>query len=107
MPKRIGFNDAQADWRRAGRVSALGVIEHGVQAPGVVRWAVIGFLALWLVGWTSGIVFAFIALFGIAADNVPLSSFLFIWLIFAAFGWVFVVRAILRLLRGQPLPRSN
>ncbi|HUS54826.1 MAG TPA: hypothetical protein VMY41_12610 [Thermohalobaculum sp.] len=111
MTRRVGFNDAQTDWRRSDRETvwetAPDSTDHAAPASAGFRWVVIAFLTFWLTGWTAGIGFAFNALLSVWPDDLAGGGFLIIWLIFAVSGWVFVVRAIIGLLRGKPLPAPD
>lgn len=58
------------------------------------RLFVIGFLSLWLAGWSTGIVFAFGALMAEWGDAPSL--FLIVWLTIAVFGWFMAVGFLLK-----------
>lgn len=58
------------------------------------------FLFIWLIGWSTGIVFAFGALMSEWASSGP-SFFLIIWLTFAIIGWFFAVTFLFRIIRGR------
>jgi hypothetical protein len=107
MARRVGFGDADVSGRDADAVSRSGDAGGRHPPANVVRWAIIGFLTIWLCAWTAGIVFAFLALVDPMTQDPAVRVFLIPWLIFAAYGWVVVVRAVFRLLRGLPLTAAD
>ena len=61
-----------------------------------------GFLILWLIGWSAGIVFATLMLFSSWRDgDTAAAGFLLIWVTFAIVGWVFAVKALRKVIRGE------
>ena len=107
MARRVGFKDAQAGGRRDHHSNSTADADEAAPNAGGFRWFLIGFLTIWLAGWTAGIVFAFAGYAEAAAKDMFLGVFLFVWIVFALAGWVFVVRILVRLLRGQPLPAAT
>ena len=72
--------------------------------PSVGRLIAAVFLFIWLAGWTVGLL-AGIAAFSDEAGGGDTfdSGFLAIWIAVAGIAWLFAARALLRLLRGQPI----
>ena len=70
-----------------------------------VVWLIIGFLSLWLAGWTLGIVFMAVMLLVGGMDGE--GSFPLIWLGFASVAWVFVVWMLFWLIRGSRAARKQ
>ena len=83
----------------------------GAKTPLLARLFIGGFLLVWLTGWSAGIVFALGAFLGEFVDFGPgdifVKGFLFVWISFALIGWWFAARALLRVLRGQPLQAAK
>lgn len=57
------------------------------------------FLSVWLIGWSTGIVFAFGAL--LSEWGTGPSLFLIVWLTFAILGWFFAVGFLFKIIRGR------
>jgi hypothetical protein len=94
MARRVGFGEAGSGGPGSGGTENSSV--------GLFRWLLIGFLAIWICGWSTGIFVAGRAFFGPSSQDPFIRAFLIFWLIFALFFWGFVVSVIFRLLRGVP-----
>lgn len=67
---------------------------------GPARVFTIIFLGVWLLGWSGGIIFAVVALF---TGNDFSKFFLIFWIVLASAGWLFAVKALRALLRGESI----
>jgi hypothetical protein len=116
MARRVGFGNREGDkpaappiepqeperttrgWNpRFGPYPAR-VFYAGQKRP--VIWVVIGFLCLWLFGWTLGIIFAITAFSAQVSGGGGGDMFLLFWLTIALAGWVFAVWVLFWLFRG-------
>jgi len=58
----------------------------------------LGFIAVWLVGWSVGIGIAFVFLF--SGDGFS-TAFLTFWIVVASIFWIIAVRRLIALVRGK------
>ncbi|MEM8755146.1 MAG: hypothetical protein AAGF90_19445, partial [Pseudomonadota bacterium] len=66
------------------------------------------FLTVWLVLWAAGMFYVGAALLGETGAESSLGSFaMVIWLAVAVVGWLLGLRALRRILRGEPALRRN
>lgn len=109
MVRRIGFGFERPEQPR-DLDHSTGATEAGTGDDadgGVVRWLIVLFLLAWLAVWTAGLYFAVVNFPDAAEESLGMAAFLSVWILFAAAGWIFVVRMVIRLLRGQPLPKAE
>lgn len=110
MARKIGFGseDQRRDARASSREARSPSEETPPRLPIVQRVVLSIALALWLAGWTVAISFAAEALRESLGENGAFhTSFLAIWLMVAAVAWWVAARALLRVIRGQPIATSR
>ncbi|MEM7270790.1 MAG: hypothetical protein AAF401_16255 [Pseudomonadota bacterium] len=104
MVRRVGFGDRYGERRTDKRIETA-ERTSSPRRSGVSRVFIGGFLIVWLVGWTSGIVFA---LSEIVEQGLGAADFgLFVWVAFAVIGWIFAVVMLFRVITGRPLGKSK
>lgn len=79
----------------------------GRGAKGCARVFAGGFLLLWLTGWSAGILFAGSELLrGLrTGDDAGATAFLAVWVSVAVIAWLFAVRALIGVARGEDLSK--
>lgn len=127
MARRVGFGDDSPPKKKATprskplskprpTLASLARLRRERKSPGVEapktpllgRLFVGGFLLIWLTGWSAGIIFAIGAFLGEFGEfrgggDLFARGFLFVWISFALIGWWFAARALLRIIRGEPI----
>ena len=114
MARRVGFGGSEKPEKRKERAarnrrhsseSAADLTELAERSlPKAGRLIGGGFLSLWLIGWSAGIVFATLMFFSSWRDgDTAAAAFLLIWVTFAIVGWVFAVKALKKIIRGEPM----
>jgi hypothetical protein len=107
MVRRVGFGNK--DNEESGlttaeliksRLDSAAEPQDTKPMSGPVRVFTIIFLGVWLLGWSGGIIFAVIALF---TGNDFSKFFLIFWIVLASAGWLFAVKALRALLRGESI----
>lgn len=68
------------------------------------KWIIVGFLSIWLAGWSYGLLQAF-STFGSSSGFGAI--FMGVWILFGALGWVVVVFILFMLLFGKELKRAT
>ncbi|MEM8878067.1 MAG: hypothetical protein AAGD23_09380 [Pseudomonadota bacterium] len=63
------------------------------------------FIIGWLIGWSAGIVFVFSSLMEEGGDSSRI--FLACWLLAAVAAWIYVIYILIKLIRGDPIPRPR
>lgn len=98
MARRIGFGNKPVDKEpvQANDRAAPAPAKPAIAA----RLFGVGFLSVWLIGWTAGIVFAIRQ--ALVEEAVFARGFLIFWSVAAIIGWIFAVRALFGLLMGKP-----
>ena len=102
MARRVGFGDEKKSVAEAHldkfRARSREKAQAQKPAPRTKRqWIPITFLMFWLAGWTAGMALAFLT---VLEDG---EFFLWIWLFFAAIGWLSAAVALIKLLKGTPI----
>lgn len=108
MVRKVGFGnkeqsvaDAYLDKFRARNRKKREATEIKPKKPrGKVKrqWFAIAFLLFWLTCWSGAMMFAIA--FAISPEG---DAFLWIWVFFAAIGWLFAAFSLLALIKGTPV----
>ena len=105
MVRRVGFGESKDERSDLTSVPQTKPTPRATKTDaepmsGPVRVFTILFLGVWLLGWSGGIIFAVIALF---TGNDFSKFFLIFWIVLASAGWLFAVKALRALLRGEQI----
>jgi hypothetical protein len=113
MVRRVGFEQEDKEAKKSIAGSHLDdfrkrhnhELSPNPLAPSVKKrrnWFVILFLFVWLLGWSFGMLMAIGTLL-----SGPAEPFLVIWIVAASGGWLFVMFALRRQIKGTPLTRNK
>ena len=105
MVRRVGFGDSK---EKRSDLTSVPSTKHASRAAKTdakpmsvpARVFAIIFLCIWLLGWSGAIIFATYELF---AGNDFSKVFLIFWIILAGGGWLFALKTLRALLRGEQI----
>lgn len=105
MVRRVGFGDSK---EKRSDLTSVPVTKSNPRAAKTdaksmslpARVFAIIFLCIWLLGWSGAIIFATYELF---AGNDFSKFFLIFWIILASGGWLFALKTLRALLRGEQI----
>ncbi len=98
MVRRVGFGNSRKAAPRRTTLPENRQTAGAKRMSGAPRMVALVFLPIWLIGWTAGIAGA--AFFAINGEVLAVRAFLVFWVVAASIGWIFAVRAWLKLLQG-------